>query len=560
MNHFVFQYLGPFGRSASLIRGLITAFLLMGTQWAWAQATLSITPLTWNVIGLDSNNTTVGPDTFPVGARVCNTGPSAATGLSASFAFTGGTAAGLTAINLSGASSISYGTLGTGSAPPSQYTINTAPANCADFYYNAQITRSSASYNQTRSFQITATASNAANVSTPVNRELYVEKLLSQARNSITSITGDTAVFVGNTYRYIYTSSTAPGGYEQLQNFINWPNAVFQVLSVSTTYAQPTGGINSAAYGDACGFQNDPTTANYRSCVGPTNYSGGKVGGSPIQTEYTIKILSAATTSIAGVVQDFSGSSYHYNSDYGTVPITITSRNRQSDLGITKTNNQTSVSPNSTTSYSIVVTNSGPDPAVSTTVGDLARTGLTKTSVTCAASAGTACPATVSVAALEGTGLLILSSAVNSTLTLTVVATVTASSGTVTNVATVSPNINVTADPVKDQVNLTISKTNNTTTVAAGSTTSYTVTVSNLGPSTANNAVVMDAPSNGLSCTSVQCTVLTGGASCPTALTQNTVVSAGATNYFGTGEAIPTLPPNSSVTFRVICGYTATGQ
>ena len=39
-----------------------------------APGPLTITPLGWNVIGLDSNDVTVGPNVFPIGARVCNTG------------------------------------------------------------------------------------------------------------------------------------------------------------------------------------------------------------------------------------------------------------------------------------------------------------------------------------------------------------------------------------------------------------------------------------------------------------------------------------------------------
>ena len=39
-----------------------------------AAGALSITPITWNVIGLDSNDVTTGPNLFPVGVRVCNTG------------------------------------------------------------------------------------------------------------------------------------------------------------------------------------------------------------------------------------------------------------------------------------------------------------------------------------------------------------------------------------------------------------------------------------------------------------------------------------------------------
>ena len=37
-----------------------------------ASPTLSVSPLTWNIIGLDSNSPTAGPYRFPVGARVCN--------------------------------------------------------------------------------------------------------------------------------------------------------------------------------------------------------------------------------------------------------------------------------------------------------------------------------------------------------------------------------------------------------------------------------------------------------------------------------------------------------
>src|SRR5687768_5794597 len=34
---------------------------------------LSITPITWDIIGLDSNEPSTGPRNFPVAARVCNT-------------------------------------------------------------------------------------------------------------------------------------------------------------------------------------------------------------------------------------------------------------------------------------------------------------------------------------------------------------------------------------------------------------------------------------------------------------------------------------------------------
>jgi hypothetical protein len=35
-------------------------------------AGITVEPLTWNIIGLDSNKPAEGPNHFPVGARVCN--------------------------------------------------------------------------------------------------------------------------------------------------------------------------------------------------------------------------------------------------------------------------------------------------------------------------------------------------------------------------------------------------------------------------------------------------------------------------------------------------------
>jgi len=68
-----------FGRKA-LIRILLLAILgvvlLVSPELVTADSSLTITPLTWNVIGLDSNNPNVGPNNFPVGVRACNPGTS----------------------------------------------------------------------------------------------------------------------------------------------------------------------------------------------------------------------------------------------------------------------------------------------------------------------------------------------------------------------------------------------------------------------------------------------------------------------------------------------------
>src|SRR4051812_39569415 len=65
---------------------LLALFLLLaGVGSGSAQAQLSITPTTWNVIGLDSNKVNDGPNVFPVGARVCNTSGAALNNVTANF-------------------------------------------------------------------------------------------------------------------------------------------------------------------------------------------------------------------------------------------------------------------------------------------------------------------------------------------------------------------------------------------------------------------------------------------------------------------------------------------
>ncbi|WP_337731938.1 MULTISPECIES: right-handed parallel beta-helix repeat-containing protein [unclassified Pseudoxanthomonas] len=103
------------------------------------------------------------------------------------------------------------------------------------------------------------------------------------------------------------------------------------------------------------------------------------------------------------------------------------------------------------------------------------------------------------------------------------------------------------------KANLSITKTNTVSsgpsdladdTVTSGTTTSYTVVVSNAGPDAADGALVRDT-TTGLTCTAVSCGGTTGGAVCPSVLDVDTLQN--------TGVAIPTFPANSNVTFTVTC-------
>lgn len=96
-----------------------------------------------------------------------------------------------------------------------------------------------------------------------------------------------------------------------------------------------------------------------------------------------------------------------------------------------------------------------------------------------------------------------------------------------------------------------ITKTDGKASTIAGTVNTYTLVVTNAGPSAANNAVLTDALVAGLNVTAVACTGVTGGAACPA--TVNVALLQGA------GIVIPTLPSGGSVTFTVTSTVTATG-
>ncbi|MCA1642543.1 MAG: hypothetical protein LC785_11465 [Acidobacteria bacterium] len=217
------------------------------------------------------------------------------------------------------------------------------------------MTRTIAAYDTARRYHITVSGNGVSSVSTPTPRELYVERLVSQGRNNVVSITGPTTVYVGQTYQYTINSTTAPGGYPQFEAFLNLSNVVFQVQSIATTYTSPAGGTNDKFYADACGWQPDPTLANYRSCIGPENYLGGKAGGT-VATTYTVKILggSGTSTTAGSLILDFSGSSYHYDSGGG---ITVSVQPPQVTLA--KIANPTTTFTGSNVAYTLRLTNTG---------------------------------------------------------------------------------------------------------------------------------------------------------------------------------------------------------
>lgn len=500
---------------APLTLGLGGAILLPSYS-AIAAPSLTITPITWNVVGLDSVANQMlggaGPDQFMAGARVCNVGDATATNVTAKFVKDGGSSY----INLVGKNILSVPSLPAGRTSHPPGNTGSTPSNCYDFYFNLALTRSSAAYSDLKfpstrqQFHIEATATGLTTVSTTAGRELYVEKLVSQNRNAVDSITGPSTVYVGQTVQYTVNSHTAPGGYEQLSVLPLLP-VFFQLISASSTYSAPSGSTNNTVYADACGWVNDPTSPDYHNngaCNLPDNYTGGKAGDK-ITTVYTIKVLSTGSGSLSNIIYDYSGSSYHYNDDLGRGQniFAVTALPPQADLSIAKTDNQTTANPGKPISYTITVTNSGPSDVTGATVTDTVPSTITGVSWSCTASSGSSC------GAASGTGNTINTTAnllSGGTATYTVTGTVSpTASGTLSNTASVAAPTGVTdpntgnnsstdTDTIAPTPDLTITKshTGNFNQSATGI---YTITATNSGTaSTSGLVTVTDTLPTGL--------------------------------------------------------------
>lgn len=491
------------------------------TLWSISPASaaplLTIAPLGWNVVGLDSNKVTVGPDQYLSGARVCNVGDVAATNVTATFVKDSGT----NFINVLGANTLSIPSLDPGSTSRAPGNTGALPSNCFDFYFNLKVTRDSNAYstlsnlNTRQQFHIDVTATGLGTIRTPTNRELYVEKLVSQSRNAVDSITGPSTVYVGQTVQYTVQGHTAPGGYEQLVFSPVLP-VIFQVLQVSSTYSTPAGSANNSVYADGCGWENNYTNTTYYhnnlTCSNPAipdGYSGAKVGDN-VTTIYTIKVLSAGSGALTNIIYDFSGSSYHYNADVGSGlnSFAITALPPSADLSVTKTDNQTTAIPGTPITYTITAANAGPSSVTGATLTDTVPASILGVSWTCVASSGSSC------GAANGTGNTI-NTTVNllngGTATYTVTGTISpAALGNLTNTASIAapsgttdPNSanNTGSDPpdtLTPQANLSLTKTS-VGNFIAGQNGVYTLTVANAGPSNAGALTVIDTLPAGLS-------------------------------------------------------------
>ncbi len=205
------------------------------------------------------------------------------------------------------------------------------------------------------------------------------------------------------------------------------------------------------------------------------------------------------------------------------------------DLAVVKTG-PASVIAGQQIAYTLGVTNNGPSSATNAVLDDPTPAGLTFVSATAPCAGGFPCDL----------GTLAASAVVNVTATFAVPSGAT---GSISNTATVDSD---TLDPngandsstistsIVAQADLLVVKTGPATVVANGAI-SYSVVVTNNGPSDANGTTFTDAVPAAISGVTAACGAQTGGAVC------------GLVNVAGNSvtSTITTLPANGSVTFTI---------
>jgi uncharacterized repeat protein (TIGR01451 family) len=210
------------------------------------------------------------------------------------------------------------------------------------------------------------------------------------------------------------------------------------------------------------------------------------------------------------------------------------------DLSVTKTDGAASVVPGTSDTYTITVTNNGPDTVTSVTLTDTIPAALSNTSF--APSVGT-----YDVTSGVWSGLSLASGdSVSMTLSGTINPSAT---GTLSNTVTVAPPAGTTdtnsandaatdTDTLTPQADLAITKTDGVTTVAAGTSDTYTIVVTNTGPSAVTGAHVVDVLPAGVTGATWTFTGSTGGGSV-----------SGLPSGSGNLDTTVDLPVNATVTF-----------
>ena len=266
--------------------------------------------------------------------------------------------------------------------------------------------------------------------------------------------------------------------------------------TLSTTFTD-TYGPGLINFGSVATTSCSPGTASATIGLGTVTLAQGTVIPPNASCLLSVVVTNSASGTLTNTIPSGSlATSVGSNSATVSAFLSVSSN---ADLTLSKVISTTgNATQSSVVSYTVTLVNSGLSAAQNVTLTDLVSAGLT------IQSAG----ANLGVVSFNASGatVTLASLAANQTITLTLTALVTAGSGNITNNAAAT---SITADsntanntatvvtPVASNADLTISKVINGPAVQ-GTTVTYTVTLVNLGPSTAVNVVISDVLSTGL--------------------------------------------------------------
>lgn len=353
--------------------------------------------------------------------------------------------------------------------------------------------------------------------------------------------------------------SIVPGADTLLVLTFTNPRSTTATFSTAFTDTYPTGLFNDGAYGAAgdsntCG--GGVTAANNGTNLVMNTTNRIPPFSSCVVTKLVDLNSGSATGTFVNTVPTGSlSTSLGTNASAATATLTVAAL---TNLSVTKVVSAANIFPGTTLTYTVTVTNLGPNVAFNARLTDVLESASLFGPVTSTFS-GTGSLATLVTSTTGLTATMTLP--INGIGTFTFRATPGVANGFITNTASVlagptgtdailSNNETSVNTLVSPSAALSISKTNGVSTVSAGGTTVYTVTFVNSGPSDASGALVRDFPSSNL----INCSVLscngTGGANCgtPTFTALNT-----------SGYSLPSFPSGSTVTLRLQCSVNSTG-